>query len=102
MAKIAAFAIIFIGIMIAASLLARLLRRIVSAILLGWVDRLVGGIFGFFMGSIFWGAILVMWVKFLGVGETIADSNLAPILLNYFPLVLALLPEEFDTVRSFF
>jgi len=102
MAKIAAFAIIFIGILIAARLLAQLLKQVASAILLGWVDRLVGAIFGFFLGSIFWGAVLAMWVKFLGMGDTVAESALAPVILNYFPLVLGLLPAEFDTVRSFF
>jgi len=101
-AKIVAFAIILIGIMVIAAVLARLLKWAASAILLGWVNRLTGAIFGLVLGAIFCGAILAIWVKFLGIGEPIAQSMLATILLDRFPMVLTLLPDEFDTIRSFF
>ena len=101
-AKIVAFAIIFIGILIVARVLASLLKWAASAILLGWIDRLVGAIFGFVLGAIFWGAILAIWVNLLGMVGVIAESALARVLLDYFPLVLTLLPAEFDSVRSFF
>lgn len=102
LAKVAAFAIIFIGVMVLATVLARLLKQAASAIMLGWVNHLVGGILGFVVGAMFCGAFLAMWVKFVGVTGAIAESNLAPILLDRFPRVLALLPGEFGTVRSFF
>jgi len=102
LAKVAAFAIIFIGVMIIATVLARLLKRAASAIMLGWADRLAGAVLGFVLGAIFCGAFLAMWIKFLGMTGAIAESNLAPILLDRFPMVLALLPKEFDTIRSFF
>jgi len=101
-AKVAAFAIIFIGIMVLATLLARLLERAASAMMLGWVNRLVGGILGFVVGAMFCGALLAIWVKYVGMTGTIAQSKIAPILLDRFPKVLALLPKEFDTIRSFF
>jgi len=101
-AKIAAFAIIFVGIMIAAAIIAFFLEKAASAILLGWVNRLVGAIVGFFVGALICGAVLAIWAKYLGTGGAIADSNLAPILLDRFPMVLALLPDEFDSVRDFF
>ena len=102
LAKVAAFAIIFIGVMAIAAVLARLLGRAASAIMMGWANRLGGGILGFILGAIFCGAFLAMWVKFLGMPQAIAGSRIAPILLNQFPMVLALLPREFDVVRSFF
>ena len=102
LAKVAAFAIIFIGVMIIATVLARLLKRAASAIMLGWVDHLAGAALGFVLGAIFCGAFLAMWIKFLGMTGAIAESNLAPILLDRFPMVLALLPKEFDAIRSFF
>jgi membrane protein required for colicin V production len=102
LAKVAAFAIIFIGVMLIATLLARLVKWAASAIMLGWVDRLAGGILGFIVGAMFCGAFLAMWVKFLGMPGAIAQSTIAPILLNQFPRVLALLPEEFGAIRSFF
>ena len=102
LAKIAAFALILIVVMIIAAVLATWLKWIVSAILLGWVNRLGGAVFGLLLGAIFCGAILAIWAKFLGVGGPLSESALAPVLLDRFPLILALLPEEFSSVRFFF
>jgi membrane protein required for colicin V production len=101
-AKVAAFAIIFIGVMVIAAILARLLERAASAIMLGWVNRLVGAILGFIIGAMFCGALLAIWVKYVSISGAITESKIAPILLDYFPKVLALLPQEFDSIRSFF
>ncbi len=100
-AKVVAFAIILIGIMVVAGVLARLLKWAASVVMLGWVNQLGGAIFCFVLGAIFCGAILAIVVKFLGAG-VIAESELAAVLLDRFPMVLALLPPEFDAVRSFF
>ena len=102
LAKIAAFALILIGVMLIAGVLASLVKWVISAMMLGWVNRLGGAIFGFVLGATFCGALLAIWAKFLGIEGPILESSLASVLLNRFPMVLALLPEEFDTVRSFF
>jgi membrane protein required for colicin V production len=78
------------------------LEKVASAILLGWANHLVGAILGFIVGAMFCGAVLAIWAKYLGVSGAMADSRIAPILLDYFPKVLSLLPDEFDTIRSFF
>jgi len=101
-AEIAAFIIILIGIMIIAAVLARLLKWTASVIMLGWVNHLGGAVFGLVLGAILCGALLAIWVKFLGVTEAITESSLASILVDFFPLVLVLLPDEFDAVRPFF
>jgi len=101
-AKIVAFAIILIGIMIIAGVLARFLKWATSIMMLGWVNYLGGAVFGFILGSILCGALLATWVKFLGIGEATVESMLATTLLDRFPIVLALLPNEFDAIRSFF
>ena len=101
-ANIVAFAIILIGVLIIATIAASVLKAIASVILLGWLNRLGGGVFGFLLGAIFCGAILATWAKFFGMSTALAESVTAPILLDRFPLVLALLPDEFDAVRSFF
>ncbi len=101
-AKIAAFAIILIVVMIIAAVLAAVIKWAVSAVLLGWVNRLGGAILGFIMGFVFCGALLTMWVNFLGIGGTVSDSAMANLLLGGFPFILALLPAEFDSVSSFF
>ena len=101
-AEIAAFIIILIGVMVIAGVLARLLKWTASVIMLGWVNHLGGAVFGLVLGAIFCGALLAIWVKFLGVTGAITESNLAPILVDFFPVVLALLPDEFDAIRPFF
>ncbi len=101
-AKVAAFAIILIGVMVIAGVAAGVLKWLTSAVMLGWVDRLGGAALGFIMGALFCSALLALWVKFLGAKGPIADSALALLLLDKLPMVLALLPKEFDSVRSFF
>ena len=102
LAKIAAFAIILIVVMIIAAVLASVIKWAVSAVMLGWINRLGGAVFGFMLGAIFCGALLTVWVKFVGITGPVYESALAVWLLNSFPMVLALLPSEFDSVRSFF
>ena len=101
-AKIVAFAIILIGVLVTTLVLASLLKWAASMMMLGWVNRLGGAVFGVLLGALNCGALLAAWVKFFGIGKTIAESILASALLDHFPIVLALLPQEFDTVRSFF
>ena len=101
-AEVVAFAIILIGVMVIAVILARLLKWAASVVMLSWVNHLGGAIFGLVLGAIFCGALLAIWVKWLGVGSTITESIVAAILVDKFPLILALLPDEFDAIRSFF
>ena len=101
-AKIVAFAIILIGVMVIAAVLAGLLKWAATVMMLGWVNRLGGAVFGLLLGAIACGALLAAWVKFFGIAGTISGSIVASVLLGYFPLVLSLLPDEFGTVRSFF
>lgn len=101
-ARIVAFAIILIGVMVIAGVLANLLKRAVSAVMLGWVNRIGGAIFGLVLGAVFCGALLAMWIKFIGIQSIIVESAMTNMLLDFFPVVLALLPDEFNAVRSFF
>jgi len=101
-ANIVAFAIILLAAMIAAAIIATLLHKIASMMLLGWANHLGGAILGLLLGGLFCGAILAIWVKFLGAGDTITGSVLATFLLEQFPFILSLLPDKFDSIRSFF
>ncbi|MBA7498715.1 hypothetical protein ES704_01452 [subsurface metagenome] len=98
-AKIVAFAIILIGVIIIAAVLAWLLRRVTSIMMLGGVDRVGGAILGFVLGALFCGALLSAYINFFDKAPPITESHLATILLDGFSLVLALLPEP---IRSFF
>ncbi|MFC1952253.1 CvpA family protein [Chloroflexota bacterium] len=101
-AKITAFVIILIGVMVIATVAARFLKWAASAMMLGWVNHIGGAVLGLVLGATFLGALLAIWVKWMGAGDTITESIIAPVLLDKFPMVLGLLPDEFDAVRSFF
>ena len=101
-AQVIAFAIILVGVMLIAVALAMVLRWAFSLIKLGWIDRLGGAVFGLAAGALLCGAILAVWVKFVGAGASVTGSFLASLLLEHFPVVLGLLPAEFDAVRAFF
>jgi membrane protein required for colicin V production len=101
-ANIAAYVFILIAVMIFASIIAWFLSKIISAIMLGWANGLAGSILGVFIAAVFVGAILAIWAKYGGGGNIISSSLLGRLLLNNFPLVLSLLPGEFDTIKSFF
>ncbi|NQT05224.1 MAG: CvpA family protein [Dehalococcoidia bacterium] len=102
LARVVAFAIILTVVVLIAGIIAGVLKWLASIILLGWVNRLGGALLGLIMGSILCGALLAMWTKFLGISDPIAESALATFLLDRFPMVLALLPGEFGSVRPFF
>ncbi|GAI31866.1 unnamed protein product, partial [marine sediment metagenome] len=77
--------------------------RLVHIVMLGWVDRLIGFILGAAIGSMLCAAVLAIVSKYLpGTGEAISHSVIAKFLMEQFPLLLALLPEEFDFIRGFF
>ena len=101
-AKVLAFAVILLVVLVIASIAAKLVKWVLSAVLLGWVNRLGGAVLGFILGAFFCGAVLSMWVIYMGAGDIIKDSALANFLLDGFPFVLGLLPAEFDSVRDFF
>ena len=101
-AKVVAFAIILIGVLLIAAIVAWLLTWTAKVVMLGWVNRLGGAVLGLLLGVLFCSALLAMWVNFMGMAEAIAESAIATILLDRLPMVLALLPGEFDAVRSFF
>jgi len=101
-AKGVAFAIIMIAVLVVAAIVAGLLTWAARLVMLGWINRLGGAILGLFLGAFFCGALLAMWVHFLGTAEVVTESVIATVLLDRLPIVLGLLPGEFDNVRSFF
>ena len=100
-ANIVAFIIILAVVFIIANVIAFFLRATIKALTLGWVDRVGGAAFGFVMGAILISALLATVVKFFGEGM-VTESALAGFLLDKFPMILGLLPSQFDTIRDFF
>ena len=104
-AKIASFLIILLGITAVGFILGGLVKKALPKMLLGGWDKFWGMILGGGAGAILSGAILAAIITQLSsveVEETIGESYLASLVLDKFPVVLSLLPEEFDCVRDIF
>lgn len=104
LARIAAFVIIFLATLLFMAIVAAILQKVLSMVLLGWVDKLGGFVGGAVLGGVICGALLAIIIKYtnLGVDSFVAQSQVAAFVVERFPLVLALLPKEFDAVRQFF
>lgn len=102
-ATTAGYAIILIATLVAAGVVGWFVAKLVHLAMLGWLDRLVGFVLGVFVGSMLCAAILAIVGKsHPSMAAVIAESAIARLLMGGFPLLLALLPEEFDFVRDFF
>lgn len=101
-AKWAGYAIILVGALIVSIIFAVILTKFVHLVLLGWVNRLLGGIFGFASGALLCAASLAACVKY-GLGtDFIQGSGIAQLMLDWIPGIFVLLPGDFDSVKEFF
>lgn len=96
-----AFTFILLGVLVLAYFTGRILKAIMKTAFLGWTDNLAGGVAGLIFAVILVSTLLAIWAKFFG-SAGIADSLIAQALLDSFPLILGLLPSEFDSIREFF
>ncbi len=116
-ANIVAFIIVFVVIFVIVYISASMLRKIMQLMLLGWVDRLAGAALIFIVGWIVCSMIVVMVARYGALGadyvpgstvssesveDMIDDSALATFQIDTFPIVMKLLPGEFDVVRDYF
>lgn len=101
--KILAYVIVVGVVSLVGSLAGLVVSRIVGAFLLGWLDRLLGALLGLAIGGLFSAAILIVISMYIpGARGAIFQSKLAPIVMEKIPLLLVLLPGQFDFIRDFF
>jgi membrane protein required for colicin V production len=105
-ANIAAYVIILLATLIVASVVGWLVAKLLHVVMLGWLDwldKLGGFVLGGVIGGLFCAAILAIVSKYYsGAEAVISQSMIAKFLMEGFPLLLALLPGEFDFLRDFF
>jgi membrane protein required for colicin V production len=102
-AHIAAYVIILLITLLVVGLVGWLIAKLVHFAMLGWLDRLVGFVLGVAIGGLLCAAVLAVVLKYYpGTEPAIGQSAIAIFLMDGFPLLLALLPAEFDFIRDFF
>jgi membrane protein required for colicin V production len=79
-------------------IVALLLSRTASLLMLGWADRAGGAVFGFVKGLIVIQALLIVFAAYpsLGLDDAVAGSELAPYFLDDVDFLLRVLPDNFD------
>jgi membrane protein required for colicin V production len=97
-ARFFAFLALLGSVYLTGQLIAMMLKQMASLLLLGWVDRAGGAAFGFLKGLVVVEVLLILLVTFpqIGLREDIDGSALASVFLDAIPLLLVLLPEEFE------
>ncbi|TET95948.1 MAG: CvpA family protein [Dehalococcoidia bacterium] len=96
-ANIVAFLMLLGAIYLAGQLIAIMLKQVAAILLLGWADRLGGALFGLLKGLLVVEVLLIAFVTFdVGLDDAIDDSGLASVFLDAIPVLLLILPNEFE------
>lgn len=96
----------FVGILIIFSLalgaLGSVLRVLAHLLFLGWLDRALGGLLGFLMAITLVMALLVVATVFPvpGLSDSVRNSQVAHWFSGYVPVVLSMLPPEFQQYEA--
>jgi len=94
LAQLTAFLLILAATMVAASLLAKVLRHTASAIGLGFFDRLLGALFGLIRGILLGMSLLLPITAFLPTAAWLQQSALAPYFLGAAHALSFLMPTD--------
>jgi membrane protein required for colicin V production len=100
-AKVIAFLVIALGVMILAGLFGRIIRWSVRFVGLGWLDSLAGAAFGLVKGAVLVVVMLVALLAFIPQTPLIRDSHFAPEFLTAAHGVAGVSPAELsEKIRS--
>jgi membrane protein required for colicin V production len=103
-ARIVAFAVIFVATALAGQLGAMLLKPTVSVLQLGIFDQLAGAAFGFVKAMIFVEIFLLVFVTYptLDLADHIDASFFGSFIVEGIPILLRILPGEFEAAVDLF
>ena len=103
-ANVTAFIVLFGAAALGGQLAAALLKQMTAFFSLGWVDHLAGAAFGLVKGLILVEVFLILFTTYpyLGLGDAIRGSAIAPLFLDGGPVLLKLLPGEFNSAVEAF
>jgi membrane protein required for colicin V production len=105
LAQVTGFVVTFFGIALVFVLIGHLLRALVSGLLLGWLDRLAGGVLGFLQAAVALG-VLALVVEGQGGFPAAHEAATYPYALQAGQMLLRVVPENtqarlhWDRLRS--
>lgn len=130
-ANIVAFGIILGGVFLVVCVIAIAMKKFVSVMFLGWIDKQGGAVLGFVVGWLICSMVVAVMARYaalptelpedpdsgangslvesLDLGgvrkssyNVIDGSSLATFQIDTFPIILGLLPSDFDLVKDYF
>jgi membrane protein required for colicin V production len=94
--QVAAYAAIFLVVMVGVTLLGHLMRRLMRLVKLGWLDRLAGGGLGLVKAAVAGAVLVTLLTAFLPAeAALLQDSQLAPPFRFLAAYMVELLPQDF-------
>jgi membrane protein required for colicin V production len=103
-ALIVSFLVLLGAVYLAGQLVAVMLKQAAALLFLGWADHAGGALFGLIKGLIVIQVLLILLVTYpqLGLKSDIDGSALASVFLDTAPLLLLVLPDEFERAVDVF
>lgn len=92
--QIVAYVLIFLAVMIAVGIIARILRKVLEFSFVSWVDKVAGALTGAFKGLVICSALLILVQAFLPDAAFIRDSRVIPYLTAVMEQVKNYLPPD--------
>lgn len=95
-ANLIGFLVIFLGIVLLGFLLSLLIERVIKMVHLGWLNRLLGGAFGFLRGVLVAAVIVLAMMAFSTKPppQSVANSRVAPYVIDTARMLVAAAPLE--------
>ncbi len=99
-----AYLLVVLGVLGLATLLTVIIQRLMRVLLVGWLDRLGGAVFGAGQGAILAALLMVLMIRFpiMGADRAVKGSEVAIDLLETVPAALSFLPPQLASVADFF
>src|SRR4030042_6958620 len=100
-ARTVAFLLIFGAVALAGQVAAMLLKETAGLLMLGTFDHLAGAVFGLAKGVVIVQVLLILFATYpsLGLDDAISGSELSPVFTEDAPILLPVLPAEFDAAK---
>lgn len=103
-ARAISFLILLGAVYLLGQILAYVLKRAASLLMLGWADHIGGAVFGLLKGLLVVQILLIIFAAYPGLKlhDAVADSQLAPYFIDDVSFILKVLPGEFgDRIDKF-
>jgi membrane protein required for colicin V production len=94
MAKIAGYTFVFVGSTIAIRLMGIYVEKLTHKAMLGWMNHLIGSLFGFLKGCLLVSVIILLMGSFMPHSKVLQESKLTPYVISTVDLVAEISPKE--------